>query len=469
MLRLRLRSAGACITAAAAALVCSMPNTASAEISSDRVEFMGYGRMGIGWTKSGQVVSGRYMNLTRRRALGGRLEEGDYLEPMMRLHLKKADKDKDTETTVDLVTSFEMYSSGGSVVSSLSNGDTDSIKIFPEQAYIQAKNVFTPGLEIWLGSRLYRKNDIHIADYYYFNNLPAQGVGAIYTRPGFGEIDVAILTKTGSSPFFRTNVGMPDGPPQQVTRQRTMFVAEYKYLFGPKTSFVQALGELHVVPRSGKQDIQTDAAVNPPDWGAVGGAKVHLDFGGDSFSDTSIRYGTRIANGAESGGSTFDTFGSTAADGTYKGAYGVELVEHFGIDIQRVVGINGYFAAHYSQGTSDLAPSATPRDANARSDYVVGVRPTIFVTDQFHMITEATFQTRKDDGKAQGMAVKLSVVPTIVPSGGRSMWTRPHIRGIYTLGIYNQAAQDQLMSQFLETVGPTKLAHFVGARTEWWF
>src|SRR5882724_446344 len=99
---------------------------------------------------------------------------------MMRFHLKKGEKD--TDTSVDLVTSLEMFSTGGSVVSDLSNGDTGTIKIFPEQAYIQAKNVFTPGLEVWLGSRLYRKNDIHIADYYYFNNLPGQGLGAVYTR-----------------------------------------------------------------------------------------------------------------------------------------------------------------------------------------------------------------------------------------------------------------------------------------------
>src|SRR4051812_10092704 len=67
------------------------PAPARADIGSDRIEAMMYGRMGIGWTKSGQLISGRYMNLGTKRAIGGRLEEGDYLQPGFRFHLKKAE------------------------------------------------------------------------------------------------------------------------------------------------------------------------------------------------------------------------------------------------------------------------------------------------------------------------------------------------------------------------------------------
>jgi maltoporin len=99
----------------------------------------------------------------------------------------------------------------------------------------------------------------------------------------------------------------------------------------------------------------------------------------------------------------------------------------------------------------------------------VGGRTTLYAHDNFHLLNELTFQGRKDEGLDMGTAVKFSVVPTIVPTGERSMWARPHFRLIYTAGFYNQAAVDQLMSPFLQTVGPTKAVHYLGTRTEWWF
>jgi len=446
--------------------------------------------MGIGWTKSGQVVQGKYMNIVSHNAIGGRLEEGDYLEPWLRLHLIKKPEDPDA-LQVDLQTSVEMFSNGAGILGDLANGDQDNLKIFPEQAYIEARNVFTKGLTVWIGSRLYRKNDVHIADYFYFDKLVGEGVGVVYDMGKAGNLDFAILTRTGVTSFFKSDV--PTGPTSSfkgAIRQTTMFNLEYKVPLGMGTSYVQGMGQFHVVPRSAIQDFQTAPAVNPPDWGAVGGLKLHLDFGGDNFNDTSIRFGNRIANGAEGGAQTYQTFGTSNIDGTYKGAYGIEFVDHFDWDIKDIVGINGYVMAHYSHGASDLEPSAGPRDptrcsdgnptcVNSRGDYAVGVRPTFYVTDQFHILTEATYSARKDDQNAQGTLLKLAIAPTIVPTGsstgcaapacaGRSSWTRPHIRFMYVFGYYNQAAQDQVMSGFLATVGPTKFAHFLGIRTEWW-
>jgi maltoporin len=332
-----------------------------------------------------------------------------------------------------------------------------------------------------MGSSLYRKSDIHICDYFYFNSLPGQGVGALYKG-----LDVAILTQTGASKFFATdlNAGLPaPATPAVVQRERTMFIAQYSLPLNIRTSFVQGLGELHVVPRSGDAKRETVAGVNPPDYGLVGGVKVHLDLGGGDFSDASVRYGNRIANGAESGGSTYNTFGEPGIDGKYIGAYGVEVVEHFMWNVQDIVSINGYGTLHYSRGSTGYAPpvsgdmsgvddpaiAAAAPVPNSRFDYSFGARPTFYVTDQFHLITEATFQTRKDEGRATGTAVKLSIAPTIVPTGERSSWARPEIRAIYTMGLYNDAAVDQRMSPYLQAIGPTKVAHFFGARTEWWF
>lgn len=447
---------------------------AAADIPSDKVDFMAYGRIGIGWTPSGQVVAGKYMNLGDHKAIGGRLEEGDYLQPGIRYHIKKAEKDGDT--SVDLVTDFEMFSLNGALVSDLSNGDISDIKIMPLQAYIEAKNALIPGLTLWIGSNLYRKNDIHICDYFYFNSLPGQGIGAYY-----GGLDVAVLTQTGASAFFATdvNAGMPaPAQPAVVQRERTMFIAQYKVPFGAGTTYVQGLGEFHVVPKSGNDTRSAPSGVNPTDYGMVGGVKLHLDLGGGDFNDSSVRLGDRIANGAESGGSTYNTFGQPGLDGTYRGALGLEVVEHFLWNVADVVSINGYGTLHFSRGSTSYVPGeaagadpAVPAIAvpNNRLDYSFGARATGYLSDQLHLITEATFQARKDEGLATGTAVKLSIAPAVVPTGERSAWARPEMRLIYTLGLYNQAAVDQRMSPYLQAIGPTKVAHFFGARTEWWF
>ena len=438
------------------------PGRAAADLTSDNVDFMMYGRMGIGWTPSGQVVAGKYMNLGDHKAIGGRLEEGDYLEPGIRYHIKKAATP--TDTSIDLVMDYEIFSLNGAIVSDLGNGDISDIKIMPLQAYVQAKNVLTEGLTLWMGSNLYRKNDIHICDYFYFNSLPGQGVGALYKG-----LDVAVLTQTGASSFFATdeNPGLPAGaPPAIVQRERTMFIAQYAVPFGAGTTYAQGLGELHVVPRSGDANREAPAGVNPTDYGAVAGVKVHLDLGNGDFNDAAVRYGNRIANGAESGGSTYNTFGAAGSDGTYRGGYGLEVVEHFMWNLENLVSVNGYGTLNYSRGSTS-APD--PTVSNTRLDYSFGARATSYISDQVHLITEATFQARKDEGLATGTAVKLSVAPEVVPSGKRSPWERPEMRLIYTAVIYNQAAVDQLMSPYLKTMGPNKVGHFLGARTEWWF
>ncbi len=438
------------------------------KLTTDRADFFMYGRMGSGWTPSGQVIAGRYMNLGDRRAIGGRLEEGDYLEPGLRYHVLRGTEE--TDTMVDLVMDVEMWSMDGAILSDLANGALDELKIFPLQAYMQAHNVLIPDLDIWIGSRLYRKQDIHIADYFYFNNLPSQGIGAFYKG-----LDTSVLITTGASPFYQVDLRAGQPPPatsEMARRLRTMFVAQYSLPIGLRTSFVQGLGEVHVVPKSRKGDVEAPPNVNPSDYGWVAGAKLHLDLGGENFNSTSIRYGTRIANGAASGRSTYDTFGVPGLDGTYQGAAGVEFVEHFGVQFGQVLALNGYGTMHWNRGGRGREPLMPDEPPDTRLDYTVGIRPVLYLHPQFHLMAEATYQARKDQGRAEGTATKLSIVPTIVPTGKEgeaSVWARPHFRLIYTFGHYNEAAMAQLMSPYLQTVGPTRNAHFLGARVEWWF
>ncbi|HET9626468.1 MAG TPA: carbohydrate porin [Kofleriaceae bacterium] len=457
--------------AALTLLTLSVPRRSAAEgsdpsfkPSDNSVDAFFYGRIGFGYNQFGHSAAGAYMNLGDRRAIGGRLEEGDYLEPGLRYHVLKGGKD---DTQVDLVFDFELFSDDGAILSDLSN-DFKTLHFVPEQIYLQAHNVLqVKDLDIWIGGRLYRKNDIHIADYFYFNNLPAEGVGVMYKG-----LDAAVLIQSGSSPFYTADLGqggpLPTGVTAAAKRLRTILVAEYQYPLGLRSSYVQGLGEVHFVPKSQNEVRAAPVGVNPSDYGLVGGVKVHLDLDHDNFSDTAIRYGNRIADGAASGRSTYDTFGLANGDGRYTGAYGIEFVEHFLFNFDKDLTINGYGTFDYNQGGSNVEPGVVGN--NKRIDFAVGVRPVIYFTDQLRLLTEATFQGRKDDDLKMGTALKLSVAPTIAPSGKRGdFWARPEMRLIYTFAHYNNAAEDQLQSGFLKTFGPTQNAHFIGTRAEWWW
>jgi maltoporin len=455
----------------------SAPRSAKAEgsdpsphPSQDRVDMFMYGRMGVGWTKTGQLGAGKSLNLGSGgpAQIGGRLEEGDYLQPGLRFHILKGEKEGDTK--VDMVMDFQIWSNDGSMLSDMSNGDVSQVQVHPEQAYIQAQNIFTRGLTIWAGARLYRKNDIHIADYFYFDNLPGEGLGVQYKG-----LDAALMVHTNSmafDQFYEQNIRTPPANPgDPVKRQRTMLHVGYSFPFGSGSSYVKGLGEFHHVPKLHDDRAEAAPNVDPTDFGWVAGAKLHLDLGRDNFNDFSFRYGGGIANGAADGRMTFQTFGEASADGTYKGAAGIEVVEHFLWNVAPIISLNGYGTFHFNQGASTPAAPAAGAVAgvNKRTDFAVGVRPVFYIHKNFQLLTEATFQVRKDDDKLMGSVVKLSVAPTLVPTGEPGYWTRPHIRAIYTLGLYNQAAQDQLMSGYLQAVGPAAVAHFIGTRAEWWF
>lgn len=452
------------LLAAAISSVALVPRSADAALPEDRVEFSMYGRMGVSWTLSGQFIQGTSMNLTTQRQIGGRFEEGDYLEPTVTAHIMKKDKDKPDDTYIDLVLTPAMFARNGSFLGFFSNpAETLRLELF--QAYVEAGNVFIPGLIFWGGQRFYRGTDVHIADYFYFNDLSGQGGGVKYKG-----LDLAVLLHSApGSPVYQFDPD-PNDNVAPVKRQRTIFVAQYTHPFGTKGSTIQGLAELHLLPAAETKD---GVELAPFDHGWAAGAKLHLDLGDGWFNDVSVRYGARIANGAWGGSRTFESFGPAEPNGHYDGAYGFEAVEHFLLNLNPLFTLNGYGLLDISKsavGPRDITPAQDPAGLSYRViNWAVGARGFLYAHPQFHMIAEASYQGRKDGDDPMGTAVKVSVVPTIVPTGEKSAWGRPHMRAIYTAGFYNDAAVADEMSPYLRAVGRKHVAHFIGARTEWWF
>jgi maltoporin len=471
----RLRS---CLSSLLAVLaLVAVPSTALAGLEAGPFEFGMYGRMGVAWNpQNGRYVHGKYMNLLGN-SLGGRLEEGDYLEPTLKLNVVKAVADDNTKPWFQVVLTPSMFSNNGSFLGAFANNFTAQLRIELFQAYLEAGNIY-PDLTLWVGQRFYRGSDVHIADYYYFNQLNSQGFGAKYK--GW---DVAVLLKTGGGQYSFTE--SDSGATTQ--RERTVFVAQYVMPVKEKHS-VSFLGEFHLLPAN-RARIGTEA-LQPGDVGYVLGVKGRLDLGGGSFNELAARYGGGIANGAFGASSTWDTQGRPDTDGKYSGAMGLEFVDHFLINVNPMLTLNAYGILQTSKGASDEARITAAMGSNKGTNFAVGVRSFLYLTDRFHLINELTFQGFKQEVPEQtrdgedlvdpGMptAVKFTIMPTLVPTGDRSAWARPHLRLIYTLGVFNRSAREVArnsanvgvaVSPYMADFGPRQFAHYLGARAEWWF
>ncbi|WP_224249804.1 carbohydrate porin [Hyalangium gracile] len=421
-----------------------------------------YGRVGVAWNpQNGRYVHGQYLNLLGN-ALGGRLEEGDYLEPTLKLNIVKPSAEDPTKPWFQFVITPSMFSNNGSFIGAFANNFTNQLRIELFQAYLETGNLL-PDLKLWVGQRFYRGSDVHIADYFFFNQLNSQGFGLKYKA-----LDVAVLLKTGGGQYSTT----VDDSNRTVARQRTVLVGQYVLPVMEKHS-VHFLGEFHLLPAN-RANIGGEA-LQPSDIGYVAGVKGRLDLGNGSFNELSARVGGGIANGAFGASSTWDTQGRPDEDGKYGGALGLEFVDHFLYNVNPMLTLNAYALFQRSAGASG---ESTDWSAN----FATGVRSFVYFTDRFHLINEASFQAvtfgLPEDAETPPLPwqAKFSIAPTLVPSGERSAWARPHLRFIYTLAYYSEGAREAYTSgplagrtTYFNQFGPRTFGHYLGVRSEWWF
>lgn len=432
-----------------------------------------YGRVGVAWNpQDGQYAHGVSFNLIGV-PLGGRLEEGDYLEPTIKLNIVKPSAEDNTKPYFHVVLTPSMFSSRGSFLGAFANNFSSQLRIELFQAYLEAGNILLPDLKLWVGQRFYRGSDVHIADYFFFNQLNGQGFGAKYKG-----LDVAVLLQTSLLlSQYLVSVQNPDtGITTTAQRQRTVFVAQYVMPVKEKHS-LHLLAEFHLLPEARARIGGTPVAKRGN--GEVLGAKFRLDLGNGSFNETALRVGKGVANGAFAASPTWSTYGATNEDGTYGGlldfdALGFEFVDHFLYNVNPRVTLNAFLILQTSSGASG-------RSDDTAANAAIGLRAFFYMHDQFHLIAEATSQAANrgapegEETPATPHVWKLTLMPTLVPTGEHSAWARPHLRFIYTVARYNSAAVaaaragSPLSSPYLNTFGAREWGHYLGTRAEWWF
>jgi maltoporin len=105
---------------------------------------------------------------------------------------------------------------------------------------------------------------------------------------------------------------------------------------------------------------------------------------------------------------------------------------------------------------------------NRKTEYAFGARNFWYITKRFHLLTELHYANRKDGDQPSATMMKLSIVPTLVPTGKTDPWARPQIRFIYSVARYNDYASEHLYSPYLSNTGPKRVGQYIGFRVEWW-
>ena len=436
--------------------------------------FGSYGRVGAGVSPGLKGNIGRSLNLNGMGSVGGRMEEADYVELLTALHFK-AGGATDT-TSINVQARMALYSGKGQLIGNVSSSSAyGGITLALPELYAEAVNIGGSKWSAWVGAKFFRGYDVHIADYYYFDDHSTQGLGVSWNKTTFAVLfPGAVDTASSVPPYFFLNI--VDGTPRPGLRGRTILVGEHILSFDGDRQKLKLLAEYHHLADANLED--TAITYNyPSEGGWVAGMEhtIHLSTPiAGSFNQAAIRYGHGIANGGDGGNSkTWLTYG--APDLTtrkYGNAYSLALVDHALLNLTPRFSINGYGIYTRSRGGSDSlnkAPDFFGRQVfNRKAEYALGVRNFWYITKRFHLMTELHYANRKDGNQPAAAMTKLSIVPTLVPTGKADPWARPHLRLIYSVARYNGFASENLYSPYLAEIGHKSWGHYFGVRAEWW-
>ncbi|MGY2236659.1 carbohydrate porin [Pseudomonas gingeri] len=260
------------------------------------------------------------------------------------------------------------------------------------QMYAQWSNMPSlNGGSLWAGRRYYKRNDIHISDFYYWNQSATGGgiedvlIGDLkysyafsrkdnlYQKDYINRHDFNVAGfKTNTDGELEFGFSYIDAPQRRDTHQGWAITAQHvqKNFLGGKNKFALQYGE---------------------------GPGTGLGYTGDPHLDTSNK--------------------------SYR------AVEFF--DWQVTPRFGGQVEAIYQK---DIRP-----DGQDQTWMSLGVRPSYAITEQFKLVTELGHDQVEAPGGTRKLS-KFTFAPTWSPKGP-DFWARPEVRLYYTYASWNKAAQ----------------------------
>ncbi len=458
--------------AASAAAQGASPNpsgtTAATATSEDasadrgRFEFGSYGRVGIASDLRGGT--GRQANVV---AYGTRIDEDSYAE----LELRREDTFKDdihTKVVATLALFPPFFHFSGDIANAIA----------VRNLYAQA----TYGdWTMWIGSRMYRGDDIYLLDWWPLDNQNTVGGGlgvkldsdtTIAAHVGMQRLDNSYqyeqIPVVNPYSVGATNVTLLDRPRTIETLKITQFFrnnAHHHLLPSDGAGFKAILyGEAHELPNGVYQDPTTLIQTPYPQstgW-LVGGELAYWTGKRDTFVQLFVRHAEGLA--------AYDPLADPTTFANNKTTDGsTETLVALGGNWEK--GMLGVLVGGYLRAFRDGDPA--PTSTNKYDEGTVVVRPQLYFGQHWGLALEGSYQERKyaylDPNTNQQLDAQEwrgGIMPYFSPSG-RGSYKRPQFRLIYAITDRNQGARDLYPTQ--DVFSQRSVEHYLGMQVEWWF
>jgi len=416
-----------------------------------------YGRVGL----SGDLQHGSMGRSVNVVSHGPRLEEPPYVELDLGYLFERAGSNIPSFRVVSTLAFLEDFFHY--------NGRFDA-RIALRNLFVEATNVLTPHLSLWVGSRMYRGDDIYLLDYWPLDNLNTLGGGAGLTL-GHTRLDLHAGVNRLEDDYQFQTIEVPDpriGTDAVVVldRQRTVVslraTHQLPHLLGPASVKVMLYGEVHHIPSGTLRREPDYREALPSDLGWVAGTQLGLWGLGQNGS---ANLWLRAAGGLAAYGEMAIPFGQGSDK---RSTDAREVVLALSANYER--GLLGLMAGGYLRYFRDA--DGIVDDPDDGWEYVAALRPHLFFNRYLQGVFELSYQGRRPNGldpDSQSHLVpgvfKFSVIPTL--SWDRGTYSRPQLRLVYTVSYLDQGAQLSFPRE--DPRRGVAVHHFLGAQVEWWY
>ena len=413
--------------------------------------FGSYGRVGVGTNLDGR--SGQTIEVTRH---GPRIEERPYAEIDFAYHSRSS---AEFETHLTLGLGESLFHSDGTFDSSIA----------VRNLYLEWKDFGRQGLDIWAGSRMYRGDDIYLLDFWPLDEQNTLGAGVTYARNGH-ETRVHIGVHRLNDPFQIQTIQVPDleyGTRDVAFMERQRGIATLRHQALHDVSDTVgfkwvAYTEAHGLPKGVFREDDLDTINLPSDWGILAGAELSV-FKKDSsnYFNIFLKYATGLATVDELEVPTKASLQERTA-GSHEYLVGTSANYERG-DWAILL---GSYARYYLDADDNVY------DFDDRFEVATAIRPTYYLSDNVHLLTEASLQVLRPNGISPvtqehdvPMAFQVAFMPTLAAAKGS--YARPHLRLIVATTFQN----DDAKALFAEEDPRSQHSRhdYVGLLAEWWF
>lgn len=426
-----------CMLPVAAAVSAALFTQNALAVSGEDFEFHGYMRSGIGANETGgDQVCFQLPGVGWKYRLGNECET--YFETSFGANLYQG----------EAAEYFKLYFTLAYVV----EGEADFEQFDPalREIWIESGNVaggVFEGARFWAGKRFYRRHDVHINDFFFWDNS-GPGAGIEDLNVGHGHLAAAVLRGVTDDLFpqeiiFDPTTGtaeiIPGGTQQTTDDAVTRFDLRW---YGLETNPGGQL-TLGADIRVGHED--TDDANDGENGYGIN--ILHFQdnpFGLGGFNKVIFQYGVGSAS----------SLGQAASNDTFdpEDVWSTRVVEQILLEPTRDWSVLTAFIYEYNQNNNGLGG---PNNGEDREWWSFGVRPIYYINDYFNVAFEYGFDYVDIKEQKTRYLQKFTLAPQI--SAGRGFWARPLIRAFVTYADWNDNAQDAATGTDPDTGAPVSV------------